>query len=129
MLCVQSSVERRDVMRWQQMAIGVLAGLASTLGSLAWLTWDAQSEHRQVLQSVRPGMSAAQVRAALGPPRTVWTGPAPLQAALQADGLPLERQPPRGWRRAFVYPTTLHTRVVVLLDGRDRTTAVLDYGT
>jgi hypothetical protein len=116
-------------MRWQQMAIGVLAGLASTLGSLAWLTWDAQREHRQVLRSVRPGMTAAEVRATLGPPRTVWTGPAPLQAALHSEGMPLERRPPSGWHRAFVYPTTLHTRVVVLLDGRGRTTAVLDYGT
>src|SRR2546422_5263628 len=96
MLCVRRSVERRRVMRWQQMAIGVLAGLASTLGSLAWLTWDAQREHRQVLQSVRAGMTAAEVRATLGPPRTVWTGPAPLQAALQAEGMPLEPRTPSG---------------------------------
>jgi hypothetical protein len=116
-------------MRWQQMAIGVLTGLASTLGTMAWLAWDTQRGHREALQSVRPGMTAAQVRQALGPPKTVWTGPAPLRAALSTERSPLKRKPPTGWRRALVYPTTLHTRVVVLLDKRGRTTAVLDYET
>src|SRR5947209_2449969 len=116
-------------MRWQQIAIGVLTGLASTMESMAWLAWDMQRDHRQALQRVRPGMTAAQVRKALGPPRAVWTGPAPLKAALKAEGMPLERRTPTGWRCALVYPTTFHTRLVVLLDRRGRTTAVLDYGT
>lgn len=116
-------------MRWQQMAIGVLTGLASTLATLAGLTWNLQRDHRATLECVRPGMTAAQVRRVLGPPRAVWTGAAPLRAALHAESPVLNLQPPSGWRRAFVYRTTVHMRMVVLLDGRDRTTGVLDYGT
>lgn len=116
-------------MRWQQMAIGVLTGLASTLGTLAGITWNLQRGHWQTMQCVRPGMTAWQVRKVLGPPRAVWTGAAPLQAALKREGPELKRAAPDGWRRALVYRTTVHTRLVVLLDRRGRTTAVLDYGT
>lgn len=116
-------------MRWQQMAVGVLTGLASTLATMAGVAWHMQRGHWQTMQCVRPGMTAAQVRRVLGPPRAVWTGAAPLRAALKGEGPALERQPPTGWRRAFVYRTTVHTRMVVLLDGRGRTTGVLDYGT
>jgi hypothetical protein len=124
----QASKRGRN-MRWQQMAIGVLTGLASTLGTLAGLSWHMQSGHRETMECVRPGMTAAQVRHVLGRPRTVWTGAAPLRAALRAEGPALKRPTPTGWRRAFVYRTTVHTRMVVLLDGRGRTTGVLDYGT
>jgi hypothetical protein len=116
-------------MRWQQMAIGVLTGLASTLVTLAGLSWNLQRGHWQTLECVRPGMTAAQVRQVLGPPRVVWKGAAPLRAVLRAEGPALNLQAPTGWRRAFVYRTTLHMRMVVLLDGRGRTTGVLDYGT
>jgi len=116
-------------MSWQQMAIGVLTGLASTLGSMACVAWEMQRGQWQTVECVRPRMTAAQVRTVLGPPRTVWTGAAPLQAALKAEGPALKRQAPTGWRRALVYRTTVHTRMVVLLDARGRTTAVLDYGT
>lgn len=116
-------------MRWQQVAVGVLTGLASTFGSMAWLAWDTQRDHRQTLLCVRPGMTAAQVRRLLGPPKVVWTGEKPLKAALNPQGSELERRPPEGWRRAYVYPTAVHSRMVVLLDKRGRTTAVVDYGT
>jgi hypothetical protein len=116
-------------MRWQQVAVGVLTGLASTLGSMGWLAWDAQRDHRETLLSVRQGMTAAQVRRLLGPPKVVWTGKASLQAALNPRGTEMERRPPTGWRRAYVYPTTSHTRMVVLLDKRGRATGILDYGT
>jgi hypothetical protein len=121
--------KRGRKMRWQQMAVGVLTGLASTLGTMAGLAWHGQRGHWQTMKCVRPGMTAAQVRRVLGPPRAVWTGAAPLRAALKAEGPALKRQPPTGWRRALVYRTTIHTRMVVLLDGRGRTTDVLDYGT
>jgi hypothetical protein len=116
-------------MRWQQAAVGVLTGLAGTLGSMAWLAWDTQGHQRMTLLSVRQGMTAAQVRHLLGPPKMVWTGKARLQAALNPRGSELKRCPPEGWRRAYVYPTTVHTRMVVLLDKRGRTTGILDYGT
>src|SRR5436190_12073209 len=109
-------------MRWQQVAVSVLTGLASTLGSMAWLAWDTQRDHRQTLLCVRPGMTAAQVRHLLGPPRMVWTGEARLHAAMNPAGTEGERRPPEGWRRAYVYPTTPHSRMVVLLDKRGRTT-------
>jgi hypothetical protein len=96
---------------------------------MAWLAWDTQAHHRQTLLCVRPGMTSAQVRHLLGPPKMVWTGEAPLQAALNPKGAVPERRPPEGWRRAYVYPTTFHSRMVVLLDKRGRTTAIVDYGT
>jgi hypothetical protein len=74
-------------------------------------------------------MTAAQVRRLLGPPKIVWTGEKRLEAALNPRGAELERRPPEGWRRAYVYPTTFHSRMVVLLDKRGRTTAIVDYGT
>ena len=96
---------------------------------MAWLAWDTQRDHRQTLLCVRPGMTAAQVRRLLGPPKVVWTGEKPLKAALNPNGSELQRQPPEGWRRAYVYPTAVHSRMVVLLDKRGRTTAIVDYGT
>jgi len=68
-------------MSWQQMAIGVLTGLASTLASMACVAWEMQRSQWQTLQCVRPGMTAAQVRTVLGPPRTVGAGAAPLARA------------------------------------------------
>ena len=97
------------------------------MGAMAWRAWGLQGNHRQALQCVRPGMTAAQVRTVLGRPRTEWYHEAPLRAVLAAEKMP-QRQPPSGWQRALVYPTTRHTRLVVLLDARGRTTAVLDYG-
>ena len=116
-------------MRWQQVAVGVLTGLASTLGSMAWLAWDTQRDHRETLLCVRRGMTTAQVRRLLGPPKLVWTGEAPLQAALNPRGTEWEQRPPEGWRRAYVYPTSVHSRMVVLLDKRGRATGIVDYGT
>jgi hypothetical protein len=115
-------------MRREPLAIAALTVMASTMGAIAWRAWDLQSGHRQAMQCVRPGMTARQVRTVLGRPRTVWYHEAPLQAVLNAEKMPL-RQPPSGWLRAMVYPTTRNTRMVVLLDARGRTTAVLDYGT
>ncbi len=116
-------------MRGETVAIGALAVLASTMGAISWRAWDLQRGHRLAMRCVRPGMTMAQVRTVLGRPRAVWTGDAPLRAALRSEGAVEQRQPPEGWRRALVYPTTRHTRMVVLLDARGRTTAVLDYGT
>ena len=116
-------------MRWQQMAIGVLTGLASTLSTLAGIAWNMQRGHWQTMECVRPGMRAWQVKRVLGPPRAVWKEEAPLHAALTGAGSALKREAPPGWRRGLVYRTTVHTRLVVLLDARGRTTAVLDYGT
>ena len=115
-------------MRGEPVAIAALAVMASTMGTMAWRGWHLQTNHRQAMQCVRPGMTAAQVRTVLGRPRTVWYHEAPLQAVLEAEKMPF-RQPPAGWQSAMVYPTTRHTRMVVLLDERGRTTAVLDYGT
>src|SRR5438270_9142693 len=112
MLGENRASKRGRRMRWQQVAIGMLAGLAGTLGTMAMQAWDIQRDHRQTLMCVRPGMRAWQVRTLLGPPRTVWLAAAPLRAALRAEGGPLP-QTPTGWRRAFVYPTTVHTRMVV----------------
>jgi hypothetical protein len=115
-------------MRYEPMAIAALTVMASTMGSMASRAWSMQGNHRQAMQCVRPGMTAAQVRTVLGRPRAVWTGAGPLKAALKREGAPMQR-PPSGWRQALVYPTTNNTRLVVLLDARGRTTAVLDYGT
>lgn len=115
-------------MRYEPVAIAALTVMASTMGAIAWRGWDMQSGHRQAMQCVRPGMTAGQVRTVLGRPRTVWYHEAPLQAVLNGENKPL-RRPPSGWLRALVYPTARNSRMVVLLDERGRTTAVLDYGT
>jgi hypothetical protein len=115
-------------MRFEPVAIAALTVMASTMGAMACRAWDQQENHRQAMQCVRPGMTAWQVRTVLGRPRAVWTGAGRLKAVLKAEGGLLQRRPPTGWRRALVYPTTRNSRLVVLLDGRGRTTAVLDYG-
>ena len=115
-------------MRGEPVAIAALAVIASTMGTMAWRGYYLQSNHRQAMQCVRPGMTARQVRTVLGRPRTVWYHEAPLQAVLEGEKMPFRRSPD-GWQSAMVYPTTRHTRMVVLLDGRGRTTAILDYGT
>src|SRR5919197_1248457 len=115
-------------MRGEPVAIAALTVMASTMGAMAWKGWALQGNHRQALQCVRLGMTLAQVRTVLGRPRTEWYHEAPLQAVLAGEKMPL-RRPPTGWLRALVYPTTRHTRLVVLLDDRGRTTAILDYGT
>src|SRR5262249_57016809 len=112
-------------MRGNTVAIGALAVLASTMGSIAWRAWDLQCGHRQAMLCVRPGMTASQVRTVLGWPRTVWHHEAPLEAVLQSGGALAQREPPPGWRRALVYRTAPHSRLVVLLAQRGRTPAIL----
>ena len=88
-------------MRGEPVAIAALTVIASTMGAMAWSAWGLQGHHRQALQCVRPGMTAAQVRTVLGRPRTEWYHEEPLRAVLAAA---FEAELAGSW--ALAMPTT-----------------------